>query len=467
MRKRQVVIGASLATLLAGAGASALLTTENASAATVYSVAPYVDLSAASADMLDTAIAQGGVNSYTAAFIIGSGCTPIWGDTLGIDNSTVNARIARAQAAGAKTIISFGGAGGAELGQSCTNQSSLQAAYQSVINKYKVDHLDFDIEGAAIADPGSVDRRFKAIKGLESANAGLSVSVTIPVLESGPDGNGTTFLRSAATNGVRLDIINAMVMDYGHPVSDMAGAAQTAAAGTLNAARAAGLSATYANIGITPMIGNNDSAGEVVSQANAQTIVNWAHANGVGRLAFWSIGRDQPCAGGGVSPNCSGLGGSRLDFTKIFTGGGTGGGGPTTTPTTQPPAGGCTGLATWNAATAYNGGQSVAYSGHKYTAKWWTQGDQPNLNTGDGKPWTDNGACSGGGGGTPTTAPTTGAPGNPTTSPPGSGTTWVAGHAYRAGDTVTYNGVTYRCLQAHTSMAGWEPPNVPALWQRV
>jgi chitodextrinase len=467
MRKRKVIMGASLATLLAGAGAAALATSGTANAATVYTVAPYVDLSAASADMLDTAIAQGGVNSYTAAFVIGSGCTPIWGDTLGIDNSTVNPRIARAQAAGAKVIISFGGAGGAELGQSCTSQSSLQAAYQSVITKYGVDHLDFDIEGAAIADTASVDRRFKAIKGLENANAGLNVSVTIPVLESGPVDSGKAFLANAAANGVRLDIINAMTMDYGHAVSDMAGAAESAAAGTLAAAKAAGLNVTYANIGITPMIGNNDSAGEVVTQANAQTIVNWAKANGIGRLAFWSLGRDQPCAGGGVSPNCSGLGGATLDFTKIFTGGGTGGG--TTTPTTTPttPAGGCTGLATWNAATAYNGGAVVAYSSRKYTAKWWTQGDQPNLNTGDGKPWTDNGACSGGGTTTPTTAPTTAPTTNPTTTPPATGTTWVAGHAYHVGDTVTYSGISYKCLQSHTSMTGWEPPNVPALWQRL
>ena len=450
MRKRKIIIGASLATLLAGAGAAALATSSTANAATVYTVAPYVDLSAASADMLDTAIAAGGLNSYTAAFVIGSGCTPIWGDTLGIDNSTVNPRIARAQAAGAKVVISFGGAGGAELGQSCTNQSSLQAAYQSVITKYGVDHIDFDIEGAAIADTASVDRRFKAIKGLENANPGLNVSVTIPVLESGPVDSGKAFLANAAANGVRLDIVNAMTMDYGHAVADMAAAAQTAAAGTLAAAKAAGLNVTYANIGITPMIGNNDSAGEVVTQANAQTIVNWARSNGIGRLAFWSIGRDQPCAGGGVSPNCSGLGGAALDFTKIFTGGG---GGSTTAPTTAPttpPAGGCTGLATWNAATAYNGGAVVAYTGRKYTAKWWTQGEQPNLNTGDGKPWADNGACSGG-----------------TTTPPTTGTTWVAGHTYQVGDTVTYAGVSYRCLQAHTSQTGWEPPNVPALWQRL
>ncbi len=399
MRQRHKIVGASLATLLTGAGVAVLTTSGTADAAAVYSVAPYVDLSAGSADMLDRAIASGGVNSYTAAFVIGAGCTPIWGDTLGIDNSTVNPRIARAKAAGAQAIIAFGGAGGVELGQSCTNTASLQAAYQAVINKYGVNHLDFDIEGAAIADTASINRRYQAIRGLQSANPGLNVSVTIPVLENGPDGNGANFLRAAVTNGARIDVVNAMVMDYGHPVADMNAAARSAAAGTLSAARAAGMNVSYANIGITPMIGNNDSAGEVVTLQNARDIVSWARSNGVGRLAFWSIGRDQPCAGGGVSPNCSGLGGAALDFTKVFTGGG---GGttqpPTTRPTTRPP----------------------------------------------------------------TTAPTT----NPTT-PPGGTTTWVPNHAYKVGDMVTYSGVSYRCLQAHTSIVTWEPPNTPALWQRL
>ena len=27
--------------------------------------------------------------------------------------------------------------------------------------------------------------------------------------------------------------------------------------------------------------------------------------------------------------------------------------------------------------------------------------------------------------------------------------------------------VTYRFIQGHTSLTGWEPPNVPALWGRV
>ncbi|GAA3580320.1 M4 family metallopeptidase [Nonomuraea rosea] len=49
----------------------------------------------------------------------------------------------------------------------------------------------------------------------------------------------------------------------------------------------------------------------------------------------------------------------------------------------------------------------------------------------------------------------------------GQGTTWQTYTAYAVGQTVTYQGVSYRCRQAHTSLPGWEPPNTPALWQRV
>ncbi|BFH63594.1 glycosyl hydrolase family 18 protein [Paenibacillus azoreducens] len=41
---------------------------------------------------------------------------------------------------------------------------------------------------------------------------------------------------------------------------------------------------------------------------------------------------------------------------------------------------------------------------------------------------------------------------------------WVAGKAYVKDDAVTYNGKVYKCLQPHTSLPGWEPANVPALW---
>ena len=41
---------------------------------------------------------------------------------------------------------------------------------------------------------------------------------------------------------------------------------------------------------------------------------------------------------------------------------------------------------------------------------------------------------------------------------------WETATPYAVGDLVTYNGTTYRCLQAHTSQAGWTPPAVPSLW---
>ncbi|MFJ9454044.1 M28 family peptidase [Kitasatospora sp. NPDC101447] len=50
---------------------------------------------------------------------------------------------------------------------------------------------------------------------------------------------------------------------------------------------------------------------------------------------------------------------------------------------------------------------------------------------------------------------------------PNPGGTWTPGTTYRAGDVVTYSGVSYRCVQGHTAQVGWEPPIVPALWQPV
>lgn len=54
-----------------------------------------------------------------------------------------------------------------------------------------------------------------------------------------------------------------------------------------------------------------------------------------------------------------------------------------------------------------------------------------------------------------------------TESPPSETQEWATGVAYAVNDEVTYQGTTYRCLQAHTSIVGWQPPNVPALWQAI
>ena len=41
---------------------------------------------------------------------------------------------------------------------------------------------------------------------------------------------------------------------------------------------------------------------------------------------------------------------------------------------------------------------------------------------------------------------------------------WEADTKYAAGDRRRHDGKVYKCLQAHTSQVGWEPPAVPALW---
>ncbi len=77
--------------------------------------------------------------------------------------------------------------------------------------------------------------------------------------------------------------------------------------------------AVWQHIGATPMIGQNDDPAEVFTEANAATLVSFAQANHLGRLAFWSVDRDQPCGGSASGlPSCSEISQQALDFTKIF-----------------------------------------------------------------------------------------------------------------------------------------------------
>ncbi|GII01355.1 cellulose-binding protein [Planobispora takensis] len=83
----------------------------------------------------------------------------------------------------------------------------------------------------------------------------------------------------------------------------------------------------------------------------------------------------------------------------------------------------------------------------------------------------------GGGGSTPTPTPTKTPAPTPTKTPAPTPTktpaptapagTWTVGGKYAVGSTVTHAGVRYRCIQAHTAYPGWEPPKVPALWQKL
>ncbi len=41
------------------------------------------------------------------------------------------------------------------------------------------------------------------------------------------------------------------------------------------------------------------------------------------------------------------------------------------------------------------------------------------------------------------------------------------GVEYKVDERVSYNGILFKCLQAHTSQATWKPTDAPSLWARV
>jgi chitinase len=188
--------------------------------------------------------------------------------------------------------------------------------YQSVYNAYpNISGQDFDIEGGvnlAVLAP--------ALAGLKAANAGKSVSLTLPVLPTGLVQAGLNIVDAVHNAGLRpVDTINVMAMDYGS-ANDNGGnmllSAQQAAQSTHN---------QYPNdpIGVTPMIGQNDTQNEIFTLANASAFVAWAKGQSyINRLAFWSLSRDNGGCPGQTfaSPTCSGVSQSTWQFSSIFDG---------------------------------------------------------------------------------------------------------------------------------------------------
>jgi hypothetical protein len=282
--------------------------------------APYVDMSKM-ADRLSYIQSQAGTKTLTLAFIVGDkGCLPTWlaGSSVASDSAT-SAAIAKFRSAGGDIVIAFGGYDGLELAQTCDDVPSLQAAYQAVVDKYKLKILDLDIEHTAIEDPVSIDRRSQALAALAAANTGIQINYTLPATSAGLTDLSVTVVKSAVKFHTPVAVVNLMAMDYGSPVltGAMGANAVAGAAGAACQLKSLGFNT---RIGITPMIGVNDSAGETFTLDDAQVVVNYALANSntVTWLAFWSIGRDNGGCFAQVSPYCSGLPQKDWDFTRIF-----------------------------------------------------------------------------------------------------------------------------------------------------
>ncbi|MEV6260305.1 cellulose binding domain-containing protein [Streptomyces sp. NPDC051784] len=288
--------------------------------------APYVDTSLYPAyDLLDTA-SRTGVKEFTLAFITsGGGCAPLWGGVTGLADDRVAAQISALRAEGGDVRVSFGGAAGAELALNCASAAELAEAYGKVVDTYGLTKVDFDIEGGALPDTAANSRRSQAIAKLQEEHPGLDVSFTLPVMPEGLTQPGVDLVADAAKNGVEIEAVNIMAMDYGPAYSGDMGAyaVQAATATQAQIKGVLGLSdaAAWKSVAVTPMIGVNDVASEIFTVEDATQLVEFAREKGLGRLAMWSGTRDAQCPGGAkpaADPTCSSIVQEPLAFTKAF-----------------------------------------------------------------------------------------------------------------------------------------------------
>lgn len=283
-------------------------------------VAPYVDMGQWPTPSLSGMSTAGGVKSFTLGFITAVGCKASWFNAYDPAQGWESDEVNKIRAAGGDVKLSFGGASGTDLAQACTDVGSLAAQYNAVVKAYSAKYLDMDIEGAEAADPASADRRSQALAQVQKDNPGLKVSLTLPVLTTGLTSDGVNVLASAKNAGLTVDLVNAMAMDYGSANSDMGQAAIQAAQATQAQVKSVfgGDDATaWKMIGVTPMLGVNDSAGETFTQDNASALLAYAQQVHLGMLSFWEEGRDANACNGSLA-KCTNIPQQPYEFSKIF-----------------------------------------------------------------------------------------------------------------------------------------------------
>ncbi|KOT44718.1 sugar hydrolase [Streptomyces caelestis] len=288
--------------------------------------APYVDTSLFPAFDLVASAEATGVKEYNLAFVTdGGGCTPRWGGVSGLGDNAVAGQIGALRAKGGDVRVSFGGAAGSELGTTCASADALAAAYEKVVNAYDLTKVDFDVEGGALPNAAANTRRARAIAKLQKAHPDLDVSFTLPVMPEGLTQDGVNLLADAKENGVRIDAVNIMAMDYGPAYSDDMGAyaeqAATATQAQLKGVLALSDADAWKTVAVTPMIGVNDVVTEVFEVDDATQLVDFARSKGLGRLSMWSGARDRQCPGGAkpaADPTCSSILQDGFAFTKAF-----------------------------------------------------------------------------------------------------------------------------------------------------
>ncbi|HTJ67406.1 MAG TPA: carbohydrate binding domain-containing protein, partial [Actinospica sp.] len=275
---------------------------------------------------ISSIISSSGEKEFNLSFVLDSGgCTPAWdGSTseLVSSDTAVLADVNAIRAAGGDVAVTFGGYNGTELGTSCGSASALAAAYQQVITKYNLTHIDLDYENGALDSNTAI--RFGAIKILEANNPNLKVSLTIPMTTVGFPGTGTDEIQQAKADGARLDVLN--IMDFDTGLTSGTETAQTEsiaddAVGQLETIYGWTAAQAWSHLGITLMNGHTDQPSELFAQSDFSNLLGFAQANHPALFSFWSANRDFQCPSGVVEPwapgTCSEVTQNAYDYTKI------------------------------------------------------------------------------------------------------------------------------------------------------
>jgi chitinase len=271
---------------------------------------------------------QAGLRYATLAFVLDGGdCRATFNGNTPVTDQGWRSAVEGLRSSGGDVIASFGGASGTELGQGCRSVSALQEQYRTVVDALGLSRLDFDIEGSALADSAANHRRNQALAALQqqyaAAGRTLDVQFTLPSGTHGLEQDGVALLRDAESTGLRVTLVNIMTMDYGSHVQDMGQAAIDAATDLHEQLGQIWTSKSpqelWAMEGNTPMIGVNDTPGEVFTTDDATRVESFAADKGIQQLSFWAVGRDKACsASGTLSDSCSGTAQSDYQFSRIF-----------------------------------------------------------------------------------------------------------------------------------------------------
>jgi chitinase len=269
-------------------------------------------------------------------------CEPHWGTHYSLDQAgtllDLDAKIAKLRKNGGRAAISFGGAASTELATSCTDLPSLQNAYQSVIDRYEVSTVDFDIEGENLQDSDAGARRAQAVAQVQKDRADrgkpLDVWLTLPVSPHGLTDEGVAEIEQMLGKGVDLAGVNIMTMNYGASriqgqgmleASEAAAVAAHSQLGIIYQRAGLGLddAAAWTKIGLTPMIGTNEITADVFTVQDATRFAEFALSKNVGRMSQWSNNRDTQCAAPSLDPaiaphTCSGVSQDNGDFSNIL-----------------------------------------------------------------------------------------------------------------------------------------------------